>query len=698
MNLYTRPPHLHAQIKEDSPIYIEADKVEYTDVQNKVTYSGHVEIKYKDKIITADEIIFWNKTKTLQANGHVIYTQKNGTIFYSDSITIKNDWSDSILNHIYLTSQSQSFHLTADKAFTKGNITSFHNIAYTSCRPCQHNPNKKPLWRLTSKTSQYNQSKNIIKYQHVYFEVLNNPIFYLPYLSHVADIDRNHNKQTGFLFPSLHHNSERGLEIELPYFINLAPHYDLTLQPRITEKLGTLITTHWRHLLEKGKYDIRLHGIWTPPKNNPDNNKSFRGGLFANAHFNITPKWNLNIQIEENTDELFLRRYDISTQNHLTTSASLQHMSEMRFMNLNATRYTTALSSITDDSSPTILPHLYTSSFYEMPHATGYIQIDTDFILLSGHNKNTTRFVLDGKWNKQFIFPTGHKIQLLAGITEKIYNAPYILNSSNHLDDSLHQQTRAYIGGEWSMPFIHYTQESYQMITPMIQIISASHFNNNNDIYSIHDRYINTDLDRTTLFTPHHSTGYDFDEKGTRIDYGLSYTAQLKNNTKYDFFIGQSQKTEKSPNFTTNRNAQKRPSDYIIHSKMITEQRYNIENKLRISTKNGNLLHSESRIVTQSNNTYLSISHIYLNAHITNDNHTRKEIQGKLSYHITDNWKIDVENHYDINRNIHLKNTFSLTYKNDCSRLTLSYSQDRIHDKNIPSSHTIRVDLYLKNL
>ena len=53
------------------------------------------------------------------------------------------------------------------------------------------------------------------------------PIFYTPYISFPLGDER----KSGVLFPSFGHSGSNGFELEVPYYFNLAPNYDLTLTP-----------------------------------------------------------------------------------------------------------------------------------------------------------------------------------------------------------------------------------------------------------------------------------------------------------------------------------------------------------------------------------------------------------------------------------------------------------------------------------
>ena len=70
------------------------------------------------------------------------------------------------------------------------------------------------------------------------------PVFYTPALGFPLDDQR----LTGFLFPSFSVGSTSGTEIATPFYWNLAPNYDLLIQPRSITARGTAVGLHGRYL------------------------------------------------------------------------------------------------------------------------------------------------------------------------------------------------------------------------------------------------------------------------------------------------------------------------------------------------------------------------------------------------------------------------------------------------------------------
>jgi LPS-assembly protein len=70
------------------------------------------------------------------------------------------------------------------------------------------------------------------------------PIFYTPYLSFPVGDER----KSGLLFPSFGHSGNNGFELQVPYYFNLAPNYDLVLTPGLLSARGVQLGEQFRYL------------------------------------------------------------------------------------------------------------------------------------------------------------------------------------------------------------------------------------------------------------------------------------------------------------------------------------------------------------------------------------------------------------------------------------------------------------------
>jgi LPS-assembly protein len=70
------------------------------------------------------------------------------------------------------------------------------------------------------------------------------PVFYTPYLKFPITGDR----VSGLLFPNLSYSDEDGVDVSVPYYLNLARNYDATVIPRYISKRGASLESEFRHM------------------------------------------------------------------------------------------------------------------------------------------------------------------------------------------------------------------------------------------------------------------------------------------------------------------------------------------------------------------------------------------------------------------------------------------------------------------
>lgn len=125
-------------------------------------------------------------------------------------------------------------------------------VRYTTC------PLGNEDWLLKAPDLSLDTSTNTGVAHDVTIDFLGLPIFWTPYLNFPIGDDR----KSGFLSPTFSFDAVNGLEMEAPYYLNLAPNYDATLYPRIISKRGLQIGMDFRVLTPVSYDDI--YGSYLP--------------------------------------------------------------------------------------------------------------------------------------------------------------------------------------------------------------------------------------------------------------------------------------------------------------------------------------------------------------------------------------------------------------------------------------------------
>ena len=131
-------------------------------------------------------------------------------------------------------------HSSAENIVVRGDRTiSLNELMFTTC------PEDDIDWELIARTLEIDREAGFGKARGVVFRFKGVPFIYLPVMSFPVD-DR---RKSGFLTPTLAERDRTGFDLTIPYYLNLAPNYDLLLEPRHMEDRGSQLGSRFRYLL-----------------------------------------------------------------------------------------------------------------------------------------------------------------------------------------------------------------------------------------------------------------------------------------------------------------------------------------------------------------------------------------------------------------------------------------------------------------
>ncbi|MGB5081754.1 MAG: LPS-assembly protein LptD [Burkholderiales bacterium] len=227
------------------PLTLDADRIE--GVSGKETSAqGKVTLRRGDILIRADSLKYNEATEDVEANGNV-RLEKSGDVLSGPTLKYHMRDSTGIVDKpeysfapraragrqaVSARGQAESIELIGENRFR---IT---DGSFTSCKPGDDG------WLLRADVLDLDFSTDVGKVRggSLYFEgvhVATAPFF---------EFSLNNRRKSGLLPPSIGTTGKSGPEFAIPYYLNLAPNYDLTLTPRYMEKRGLQIAEQFRYL------------------------------------------------------------------------------------------------------------------------------------------------------------------------------------------------------------------------------------------------------------------------------------------------------------------------------------------------------------------------------------------------------------------------------------------------------------------
>jgi LPS-assembly protein len=312
-----------AKSSEDR-LLVDAKEIVYDNDRNTVSASGDVQLNYQGRTLQADRVTYDRNTGRVYAEGNARLVDSTGAVITGDKFELTDDFKSGFIDSLRVvqTTTDEGRPLTtrfsaprAERA--EGETTVFERGTYTACEPCKEHPERPPLWQVKAAKIIHNNSERTIYYENATLEFAGIPVAYLPYF---WTPDPTVKRKTGFLAPRYIVSNTLGTGIATPFFLNLAPNYDLTFTPSFLSRQGVLGQVEWRHRLLNGAYNVRAAGIiqqdtgvfLASPVGPGD--REDRGSLESTGLFYLNERWKWGWNIALLSDKWFLTNYRIRSE------------------------------------------------------------------------------------------------------------------------------------------------------------------------------------------------------------------------------------------------------------------------------------------------------------------------------------------------------------------------------------------------
>jgi LPS-assembly protein len=601
---------------------VQATEIQYDYSNDRVIAAGNVQIYFSGSTLEADKVIYAKRTKRLHAEGNVRLTEADGKVTYGEILDLSDDYRDGFVDSLRLDGPDQTRVAASRAERSAGNFTVFHSGVYTACEPCKDDPRRPPLWQVKAARIIHDQGEKMIYFEGAQFELFGAPIAYLPYFS---TPDPTVSRKSGVLMPTISSSSKYGIGVEIPYFIALAPDYDMTLTPMMTSRQGLLMQAEWRQRLINGAYTIRGAGIFQQDRDvflraddvATPGYRNFRGSVETSGQFALSDKWVWGWDGVFPTDKTFFQDYNVSryrpSLDPFSTSPT-EGVSQAYVSGRGARSYFDARTiyyygfSEADDQRrlPIIHPVMDYSYTLGQPVLGGEFSYNVNALSLSREmasldaispaamangwclptSADTTKKIpancllrgfpgtygrvsTDVNWRTTIIDPYGQVftpfINLRADVaTMSVQSEPGVENYLTTGESSF-LRAMPVAGVEYRYPFIGVQSWGTQTIEPIAQLILRP---NETGVGKLPNEDAQSLLfDDSNLFRVNKFSGWDRVEGGTRANVGVQYTAQFNRAGFFNVLFGQSYHL-----FGTNSFAAQDPTNTGLGSGLETNQ------------------------------------------------------------------------------------------------------------------------------
>ncbi|KFI09833.1 MULTISPECIES: LPS assembly protein LptD [Vibrio] len=667
------------------PINVEADSLEAIN-GDKATYSGNVTVVQGKKRMKADNVTLHQQDNIVVAEGNVTFSDgelktisdKAVNKLNTEEVTLENT------NYKFLCEPGRGEAVYVSK--TGKAVYEIEDGTITSC------PEGDKSWRMKASSIDIDQNEEEATFYNPRFEILNVPVFYLPFLT----VPIGDTRKTGFLYPTVSYGSSDGFEMEVPIYWNLAPNYDLETTLKYMQERGTQLNSEFRYLSDLGYSTLKSEYL-------PDDKKypeqGDRWGFQWQHNGIFQENWKFEIDYSKVSDISYFSNIDSSLGNQSDGQLLQEAQATYRSSAWDATVLTRDFQVLTTSSNTPyrLLPQVEFN--YYAPELMRYLDFDvishvSQFDTDDPDKPSATRVHVEpgikipvgttwGTWTTEARVLGTYYQQDLDGL-----NLTNFSNDGYNLKESTSRvipEFRTHAGvvlERDSVLFDNYTQT----LEPQIQYLYVPE-EDQSEIYLYDTTLLQTDY--YGLFRSRKYSGVDRIAAANQFSYGAStrfFDEQYKERLNISF--GQIFYLDKDTKNSSLAN-QDNKSDY---SAWAVEMDFNYDDYLfyhggiqydidtsEVQLGNSTLEYQFSGGFIQGNYRYVTRSYLEstVGESLNLDSLTKDGISqaGLITgYQLTRNWNASAQYFYDLTTEKDLEWLASLSYTSDCWYIGFSYS------------------------
>ena len=278
---------VRAPIPEDEATYISADRL-YGNSAEETFLEGNVEIRRKKLRLSSDAINYSPITDRATAKGNLVIEQEN-MLLKAPEGSVKLGTGESQMNNATFELKDIKGKGRADSMQYDGiSSLTLENPNYTVCEVPNAGAADQGDWYITADSLEIDQAAEVGRARGAKVVFQDVPILGAPYFSFPTS-DR---RKSGFLPPSFGTVSNSGLEVTVPYYLNIAPDKDLTLFPKVISGRGYQLGTQGRYLTPNNQGEIKYDFLPSDEKTGTDRSALSllhtyqKGAFYAGVNFN----------------------------------------------------------------------------------------------------------------------------------------------------------------------------------------------------------------------------------------------------------------------------------------------------------------------------------------------------------------------------------------------------------------------------
>ena len=675
-------------LETKGPVDFSADELTYDREMNLIIARGNVTFQQGKTSLRADHINYDTIDGVVIASGNVEIYTPDGGLMQGNYARLSGDLKEGLIRKIQYILADKSV-LTAKKAeHIQGNFTEFEDVAYSSCDFCEDGSR---FWEVKAKKMVHDKEAQNMSAYNATMTVEDVPIMYFPYFTYP---DPTVKRRSGFLIPGVKSNRAMGFGVTVPYYWEISPYTDFLFSPLIATR-GILWSGILRRNFSQGTTELNGSFIRQDGED--------RYNIVGKADWHITDVWRAHLHVDKASDDTYLRRYDLRNNDvnapWLKSDASVEALTSNSYFSFGGIHYQNMRAYINDDTIPEVAPlaqFVYTTDPSENG---GYWTFSASTATLTRKLGNdSSRLSFETDWN-------------LPGITDwgAVYNFDIsaLVNGYHITDYRIAEENRVFSGNVASFnpqaslmvryPFVNVGEKYNQIFEPIIMGIVAP--NSRNSLKIPNEDSNDLDFDDTNLFAEKRFVGFDRFEPGSRINYGLKWSAYGQKNGSISALVGQSYRFTHSNIFPPDSGLVDQASDIVGRLNIQPNKFISLSYAFRMDRKKMDINRSELSLAVGNALLRVSASYINLKSSISEYSayNDREELNYTLVSYLTQYWTLNFNQRINLSAGGGLLETGgSLRYEDECFALETGLKKDYTSDRDYENGITFKLGVEFK--
>ncbi len=615
---------------------LSADEVTYNNAEQRVEASGNVEIVQGDRILKADRIIYDISADTVRAEGNIALLEPSGDVLFADQMELENELKTGAIRDLKILFTDNSRLAAHDAVRETEDRTVMTKAVFTSCEPCREDPSRAPIWQAKAEKVIHDRVDKTITYQNAFLEFFGVPVLYTPYFSHP---DPTVDRESGFLAPTVFSSSTIGYGVKIPYYYVISEDKDMTITPTITTKEGVQMAAEYRQAVESGdfQFDGSLTYVDKVDRNNVDTGgKEFQGHIRGDGEFQIDDAWTWGYDIFRTTHDTYLKKYDISSADTLTSTVYLAGQRGRNYSLLSAYSFQGLTEADVSGETP-IVPAWWNYSYVGEPNSFGgRFSADADTLaVFRTDGQDTNRLSLQGGYHIPYTTSNGQVITFESSLRGDLYYARDILAdpadpSSATTQDNFYGRIVPSAALKWRYPFVRQSGSIRQVVEPIAEAVWSDVLGDDD---TPNEDSLSFEFDDTNLFGSNRYAGLDEVEEGGRLNYGINVGVYGASGGYTTLLLGQTYHFSEDTGFQAGTGLEDQFSDYVARLEIRPADYLQFINRVRLDHDALFLARNEVTMKLGTTENWFDLGYVYLRDDINGLTQSKREeiyVAGKV--------------------------------------------------------------------